>query len=179
MGGMSAAHMAGTVLPKEHQDAYARVIAAATEDQTRAQKEIFEVLTKVVAGLFSSAKSYVNVIIIAGYAAFFAIWSSMRATMSPNSARAAALALLISLALFVMWETISMVLLARVNWKFASMLRCPPEKLQAATKQFQASQDTQRIKLIRTWVVFVSAAFISAYIGLGIMAWQFITGLLA
>ncbi|MBO9903380.1 hypothetical protein J7435_15850 [Xanthomonas phaseoli pv. dieffenbachiae] len=61
----------------------------------------------------STAGQYTNVIMLAGYAALFAIWSQMKDRFTDNTMLAAAILMIVSLSFFVGWELYGMTIRLR------------------------------------------------------------------
>ncbi|WP_409281787.1 hypothetical protein [Pseudomonas defluvii] len=58
--------------------------------------------------LMSNANAYTNLIMVAGYAGYFAFWSTLSGKIPPWLFNACGLAITISLTLFITWEILKM-----------------------------------------------------------------------
>lgn len=65
---------------------------------------------EIVTVAMDAASRYTNVIMVAGYAALFALWSQMRATFTPLTSLTIAILLAVSVSLFVALEILGMVI---------------------------------------------------------------------
>ncbi len=121
------------------------------EQQKRQQQEQIDTLVKVLSSTYDKAVAYTNVVIIAGYVAFFAIWNNTRETQSQLSLIATALLITFSCSVFVIWETYKMIVTAKHMSEFAKLIEEDKENfsenLQAAVKKEQLL----RVSLARTW----------------------------
>jgi hypothetical protein len=94
----NASRAAAMMIEKEKQ-------ARQTEAQEKVQKSLIEASTKA----FEKSQAYTNVVIIAGYAGAFSIWSSTKAQL-PNKANIViALLLGLSMCVFIVHEIASMI----------------------------------------------------------------------
>lgn len=81
--------------------------ALAQQQRINAQeaiKQFRETLIRVTAETYSAASNYSNIVGIAGYAAFFTIWSGLRDKLSVWSVCGSALFIGLSASIFVMFE---------------------------------------------------------------------------
>lgn len=75
----------------------------------RQKQEVVDASIKIVTAVYSNAKAYTNVIIIAGYAAFFAMWGFVRADIPLLASLWALLLMAFSAAVFVLFEIYKMI----------------------------------------------------------------------
>src|SRR6266542_2059685 len=81
----------------------ARIMALSAEHEQRV-----EAAAKLIASLYDKAVAYTNVVIIAGYAAFFAVWANTKSYLGKRETLWAALLVLISILCYVSSETTKM-----------------------------------------------------------------------
>lgn len=72
-------------------------------------RDFFRFQKEMLAELFSQARAYTNVVIVAGYAGAFAIWNFLSERLTPATGLSVGLLLCISLATYVAWEIYAMV----------------------------------------------------------------------
>ncbi|MGJ0426773.1 hypothetical protein [Methylocystis sp.] len=100
-----AAHASALLVEKQRQMQQEQVQKALQEQQEKIQKALIEASSKA----FEKAQAYTNVIIIAGYAGAFSLWSSTKAQL-PNKANVIiALLLGFSMLVFVLHEIYGMI----------------------------------------------------------------------
>jgi len=75
--------------------------ALEASETERQKNEMLEAVIKTVTAIYTSAKAYANVIIIAGYVAFFTTWGFVRADISKTASFWALLLTMFSVAVFV------------------------------------------------------------------------------
>ena len=169
-----------TSLPIDLDD-MARVVA---ELQAQAQTQLEEKQVKAVAEIstkmFDRSAAYANIILVAGYAGTFTIWSFTRAQLPPKAVVAIALALLISLAAFVIFEVIKMIITARVVMKQAGVLRSASDTagILRAIKIIDEAQASTLVVFRWYWVATMVVAVGSALIALALLVWNFVAVLL-
>lgn len=87
--------------------------SAAQQSQEKLQKDNQEKVLKFIMELnakaFDKAQAYTNVIIIAGYASAFSLWSSTKASLPQNANILFALLIGISIACFILYEIYGMI----------------------------------------------------------------------
>ena len=70
---------------------------------------MIESTIKIVTAQYSNARAYANVVIVAGYAAFFAIWAAARDDIPVLATRWALLLMVFSATVFVLFEVVKMI----------------------------------------------------------------------
>ena len=79
-------------------------------DQQAEHEKRIEAVVRIMAALYDKAAAYTNLVVIAGYAAFFAVWANIKGLLPKREMMYAALFMTISLICFVLWETAKMVM---------------------------------------------------------------------
>lgn len=151
---------------------------AAAADAVRAVLEPFEHLIGV---LYDRAHAYTNAIILAGYAAFFAIWSFTRDMVPDRPELLAALLMTISCAVFVGWELLQMIsrtwTLLKVTAAFGRSSR-DAEALQRLAAYGDNGGGTGNMRTTMfAWSVVLVVTVGTGVSAAGILVWAFIVEL--
>lgn len=148
------------------------------------KKEKNDFLIKLTSTMYDKSKAYTNLIIMAGYAGFFGLWSITKDNLTPKQVLWSALFLLISLSSFVFFETVKMI----VNACFMSSMNNPLKRLPAAQTEeefvniltdFEKTTNSRNVKFIRFWVISLWIIIPTVLIGVSILMYSFIVNLLA
>lgn len=151
------------------------------EQLRRQQQAHVDVLVEVFGRLFDKGVAYTNAVILAGYAAFFAIWAFVREAMPAQLHVVTALLMTISCGTFISWEVYKIVSSARSMRQLSSLVHDEPA---AAIAAFEAEQKrARRLELAqaRAWAVVISVAaltgFSAALLMGGTFVWKLATDL--
>lgn len=112
----------------------------------------------------ASAMSYTNIIMVAGYAALFALWTQMSGIgfgkFTPLTSLAAAIFLCLSVLAFIGWELFGMIVRSSVNLAIAKAVN-DPSQFQARIAAHQETMAAFARKFQPIWVVvmFVAVGF--------------------
>jgi hypothetical protein len=149
--------------------------AAEDEDKHRVE-EFIEMQMKIISASYEKAMAYTNLIIVAGYAGFFALWQITKDYLSRNQVLWSALLMLISIILFVVFEIYKAYYSSRTLMDIGKILSDPENRSSLATlvsemEKYNLDEQKRYIRFGRTWhIVFivtvlsgVSAAFILVY----------------
>ncbi|WP_331299245.1 hypothetical protein [Methylobacterium oryzae] len=160
-------------LPHVVADLQAQAQAQFEEKQV---KTIIEVTTKS----FDRATTYANVILVAGYAGAFTIWSFTRSQLPAKAGVAIALALLISLAAFIAFEVVKMTLTSNITLRSARVLHgnAPPTEKIQAIKMIENAQASILMKMRWYWVATMVIAVGGAIVALVLLASNFVAVLI-
>ena len=137
--------------------------------------EVQKTITEVQGRAFKEATAYVNFIIVAGYAAIFAIWQNTKSIMSPFENSVAAGLILFSFTFFVIFELTKMILTSSLLSKTASAaIRDVRESnyLDAVIEAERAGHRKLGI-FLRVWPVFLALTIIPAALAAGFLFWKF------
>lgn len=145
----------------------------AFEDRTQREKFI-EIQIALVSATFDKAVAYTNVVMIAGYASFFALWSLVRDLDQPLN-RLAALCMLVSVGLFVSFEFVKMVYLGRVQLRRAKQARetvanAPFEEVKKEYEQMEADLKKTSVRFHIFWVIIVPPTAAIAVVAMALLA---------
>lgn len=111
------------------------------------------------------AKEYTNIIIVAGYAAFFGLWAGIAQDIDVRARATAAALLTLSLMAFISWEIISMYYRAESHKPFNELLLQTPYESEFEDSWDAAVAANERIynRYIKAWPWFL---IISVFTGL-------------
>lgn len=157
-------------------------IVAGLQAQAQAQVEEkqLKALVEINTKAFDRSAAYNNIILVAGYAGGFTIWSFTRAQLPEKANVAIALGLLVSLATFITFEVVKMLVTGKLVMGRATVLKTnqnPAEKLQAI-KDIEEAQATILIRFMRYWAVTMVASIAGAGIALVLLAYNFVAVLI-
>ena len=115
--------------------------------------------------------SYTNLIIVAGYAGFFATWSNTSKLITPCQAKFSAALMLISLTIFVSWEITKMIMGASINKKFVEVAKCAPEEFNDRMAKIQNEDIMLFSKFASFWPVILILTISTGLVAVGIHIW--------
>jgi hypothetical protein len=156
---------------------------AAEREEKRQAEELIEAQTKVVSAAYDKAAAYTNLIILAAYAGFFGLWQLAREYITQEQALWAALSMLVSVAVFVLFEVWKMYLSSRSLLGLTRILTSPQNQKSirrlVGEIEKHGSQERQRIvSLGYVWHVVLGLTVASGLLGVGVLGWALILGLL-
>ncbi len=146
----------------------------AKREAERQSQEMLERVIKIITATYSSARAYTNVVIIAGYAAFFAMWSFSRGMLNDMAEAVAALSMIVSATAFASFETYKMIWVGTLVRRKTKAIGLAPER---ALERIQALEgiEQQELKTFgKIWVFVLLVTIPSALIAVGILAVSFI-----
>jgi hypothetical protein len=155
---------------------------AAKREQERAAAELAEAQIKVTTASFDKAAAYTNLMLLGGYAGFFGLWQLTKDFLTKPQALWAALLVLASLAAFVLFEVVKMVLVHRRVIAQLVVLRSPaarasPESLMHSLNELEAAQDMNSKPFLLFWATTVAFTVGTGLAGASVLAYAFIAGL--
>lgn len=144
------------------------------EAQQKEQHEKrIEVLIKILSAVYDKAIAYTNLVIIAGYAAFFAVWGTMKAQLSEREMLASAFCITLSLIFFVFWETLKMVITSRNSRGLLRVLQAPPDQFDTRLAEQQKGEQKLSVSLLRIWIIILFLTVIPGLVAGGILLFSF------
>lgn len=145
---------------------------ALADQQEKIKKALIEINTKT----FEKAQAYTNVIILAGYAGSFTVWTYTRASLPEKANITIALLLGMSLLTFVFWEIFAMCVRARELMRTRPLLAgdMPPEKFFEALKTMQESEQKMQLWLLPIWLVILFITVATAFSAIGLLFYNYI-----
>lgn len=159
--------------------------------ERRLHKVETDVLTKeatanqitLFSAIYDKASAYANLIVVAGYAGFFGLWSLTQPYVSKQSALWAALFMGASMVIFVFFEIAKMVI-ATVVTKHASETflnfredAYPADKYNRQVEVFKAVNARWNLWLARYWPWALIPTIALGAVGAGILLFSFVVGI--
>lgn len=160
------------VLAQWEKDTQAAEVQAEVQRQQRDQAD--EILNKLVVTIFDKGSAYTNVVILAGYAAFFALMPFVKELITPGERKGAILLMLASITTFVGFEVYKITVAqfwvtARID-EFNQHQHDPGfERVDEAHRLQRDLLKIQRIGLY-AWKFCILAAVLSGLFALAILA---------
>ncbi len=145
----------------------------ANKAQEDEKDERVEFLIRILSAMYDKAMAYTNLIIVAGYAGFFAVWSSMKDNLSPVEMFLSALCITLSLTVFISWEVFGMIARTKNLKGLLRVLDAPPNEFQAALDKQQMAEKTQNICVLRIWIVALIFTVTPALVAAGLLIFSF------
>lgn len=158
----------------------------AREAEDRAQQErvdkIVETQTKIVTVSYDKAAAYTNIIIVAGYATFFGLWSLTKGYVSKPLALWAALLMSISVVAFVLFEVYKMFWVGRaINEQVLTLGERikdkSPDVALAEFQKLQAEMNRMVRQQIPIWRITLLIAVPTGFGAIGVLGYSFINSL--
>ncbi len=110
---------------------------------------------------YDKASTYSNIIMLAGYAGFFAVWSGSTVDYLGRLRLAAGLFALVSLMIFVCWETFKMVMAARFVRKVMGAAETPAGTGPSGLDRIQMAANFYTLRLGRWWAPALYGSLVS------------------
>ena len=132
----------------------------AEEDARRkaVAKEIFEAQSKLYGVLYDKATAYTNLLMGAGFAAYFGVWSLVRQSLTKRQVLLAAILMLLSLASFVFFELWKGVVTGVATRRRAQGLfgqdgqsESHPERFIAKLHELENANTVDALRLSKVW----------------------------
>ena len=147
-----------------------------SDDERERLNLAVETQTKIISEGFEKATNYTNLIIVAGYAGFFALWQMTREYLNRDQVLISALLMMVSIIVFIVFEIYKALNTSIVLWKYSQLFTntnniSSVEVMQSAINTFQARQSKSNNRLLVLWgLVFavttatgLAAAFVLLY----------------
>jgi hypothetical protein len=160
-----------------------QIEAAAKREQARVASDLADAQIRVVTAAFSQGAAYTNLITLGAYAGFFGLWQLTENYISKQQALWAALLILVSLCVFIMFEVYKMTFFSRQFFARAQLLNSPearsnPNVLLQKLSELELLQQGQAAFSMRVWMVALATTVGFGVVAAGILAYAFVTGLL-
>ena len=161
----------------EFTDAIAqRVEALEKAERERQEKDFMDRQITVINSTYNSATIYTNIIIIAGYASYFAAWGFLKDDLPDSQLMWSALLVTISAGVFVFFEVYKMIYSAvMLFWQAKILEKTDPI---SAIATYEQTSKTSLLYFMRIWVVALLVVIPTALIGYGLLLSGFISRLL-
>jgi hypothetical protein len=147
--------------------------------QQAAAEKMVETLVKILSSSYDKAIAYNNVVIVAGYATFFALWGATKPALTHWISITSALLMVSSATVFVLFELFKMVQSSRTFLRLQSIAsddnaRKDPEVFQSKVKEFEASQRTDSLRFLRVWVAVLGFTVSTAVVDIALLVYNYI-----
>ena len=139
-------------------------------------RELLDAQKELLAHTFSQAKAYTNVILVAGYAGVFAIWSFLKDDLTKATAFSSGLLISISLALFIAWEVYSMFFRSQSILGVARALE-DPDRFEQLMLDYRTSEQERIIRYGRIWLIQLPLVVATGFGAIGVLVSAFVHGL--
>jgi Predicted membrane protein (DUF2127) len=152
-------------------------------DLQRQARENTESYVKIITALYDKGTAYTNLLLIGGYASFFALWTNTRPLITTNQARWAAILMLISASIFVIFEVYKMLQNTAHLVRYQRILQqnieneANPAVINEAFREYDHAYNQRRNRLIIPWFISNCFAVPTALIAVSILLCGFISGL--
>lgn len=144
------------------------------------QKTVRDRLIAYYADAYGHAAAYDSVIIVAGYAAFFALWSAVTEDIS-TAARLVTVALMGgSLLFYIAWHIIQMLTRQKSEWRRAAAFRFhdDPTRFNAEWIAIDQAQSKNELRVMRLWPWIFIPAVALGFAGGGLLAYHALAAVL-
>lgn len=142
-------------------DHFQKLLETLQKDQLEkiVEKDI-EIKTRILSQAYDKAIAYTNMLIAAGYAAAFTVWSLTKNYLPEKAMIAVALGLTISLFTFCVWELFKMIYTSGELRKLGEVLlnKTEPEKYFQEMSKIQSKANKDKIRLLRYWIAVLVVA---------------------
>lgn len=136
------------------------------------QQRRIETLKEITAHSFSQAKAYTNVVLAAGYAGLFALWSTFAKEFSDSVKLISGLLIAFSLVLFLAWELFGMIARHRMLVGMTRVLS-GAENFEGLLENQQARERNTQIAALRVWPFFLWPTVLSGFGAFFLLLWSF------
>ena len=150
------------------------------DDKTNEALHLFgETQVKMIADSYEKAAAYTNLVIVAGYAGMFALWQFTKDHLSRDQTIGVAILLLVSIAIFVLYEMYKAYFTNRQLRDYAAVFQDPKNTASADTliSTLKALDVEKRRITIRAYSIWILAFLTTSLTGFGaalILAYAFI-----
>ncbi len=146
-------------------------------------KEIVDTQIKILGALYDKSISYTNLIIVAGYASFFAIWSFTKEYLSPRQVLWAALLMSVSIVTFVFFEIIKMTVTSRSLLARSKAVSDPaaandPQRILGNLREFELQSQRDIVWFGKFWICALVVCVSTAVLAIAILFSAFISSLI-
>lgn len=151
------------------------------ETERRKRQEIedqaIEGAIRIISAAFENASRYTNLVIAAGYVTFFALWSATNPLLTARTAISAALLMILSAAVFVLFEVYKTIRYGIMFWKNHNLLvdESEPNRMQ----KWEALMRSQDFSFIKSTVLVWILTIPTAVLAIGILVWAYVARLLS
>ena len=152
---------------------------ALQRQQETAAENMIETLVKILSMSYDKAIAYNNIVIVAGYATFFAILGATRTSLSQWVLITSALLMILSATVFVLFELLKMVQSTKTLVQLHVIAtdekaRKNPEIFQSKMKAFEMLQQSTSLRSLRTWVVVLVITVSTALSAIALLVYNYV-----
>ena len=152
---------------------------ALQRQQETAAENMIETLVKILSMSYDKAIAYNNIVIVAGYATFFAILGATRTSLSQWVLITSALLMILSATVFVLFELLKMVQSTKSLVQLHVIAtdekaRKNPEIFQSKMKAFEMLQQSTSLRSLRTWVVVLVITVSTALSAIALLVYNYV-----
>jgi hypothetical protein len=140
-------------------------------DQLNVQKEL-------LAHAYSQAQAYTNVVLLAGYAGFFAIWAFLKPDLSKSQIFWSGLLIALSLGTYVLWEVYQSFFRSQSLLGLSRAVQDPANFQRLFIAHKRAEQE-RVIRFGQAWLVAFTVTVVAGVAAIGILLWAFVSTLWA
>ncbi len=139
----------------------------------RQREEVIDATVRITTAMYDAATRYTNVVIIAGYATYFALLASVKEVIPSDLLVWTAILMAISVTTFVAFEIYKMLYVAWTLQKRIGVFDKPGDVI-ALDKAYQEIVRKAYAVFVRIWVVVLVITIPTAAVAVGMLFWMFI-----
>ena len=136
-------------------------------------RELLNAQKELLAHSFGHAQAYTSVVLLAGYAGFFAIWSFLKNDLSKVQTFSSGLLIALSLSSYIIWEVYQSFYRSRSLLGLATAIE-HPENLEELLAEYRRLERDRVIWLGRVWIFVFGLTVLTGFSAAGILMWAFI-----
>lgn len=163
-----------------HNNLVGHINRLSQQQEMEMQRKQIDILKEIVTHTYDKSAAYTNMIIIAGYIAFFSLWKETKGLLPGKVALSAALLMAISALLFVLYEVFKMISGSIYFRNIGKEMEKIKDKKD--TKEFieKVQKDQQKLSTLnfKVWYMVLIPTIGTGLSGAGILFYYFIKGLL-
>lgn len=165
----------------EHPLQQAMALAATAQDK-KAAEAIVDTQIRILSAVYEKAIAYTNLIVLAGYASFFGLWQLTKDDITKQQSMWAALCILSSAVIFVMFEVTKMYVSSRTLLKLNKTIADPAvvnsaARLMAALEVVAKEERRIAVMFGYWWHFALAFTVLTGIAGVGTLAYAFIYAL--
>lgn len=129
-----------------------------------------------LSAVWDKSSAFTNLIMIAGYASFFGLWSLLKDLNRPLN-RYSVIAMLVSVCIYVCFEFVKMMYLGITQHRRFQAVNKPAASVAEMLKRlevFRAESERSSVWFMRAWKFAVPPAAAAAALSLGLLAWDLV-----
>lgn len=159
---------------------------AQKESQRQAREladKIVDVQTAILSAGFDKAATYTNLIVLGGYATYFALWSQVKDHLTPIAEILSGLCMLVSALTFVLFEVYKMVYVGRTFHRQRGILiddsiKNNPQAILSRLEEHQRETQRQTVIFGKVWLWNVGIAVTFALLATSFLLYGMVRGLI-